>query len=138
MRKMFTTYLLLTVFVFSTIGIPVSLHFCEMMDSVSLQSCGMCDTKASTCCDDDNSIPIIKSENDANCCTNKIIAASSDEKYLTVTYEFQKTEAKSFVFIIPKQQYFTEELSNKTFSTDISPPPSYSNSIYLNNSILLI
>jgi hypothetical protein len=109
-----------------------------MMDSVALQSCGMCDTKASTCCDDDNSNPIVKSENDANCCTNKIIAASSDEKYLTVTYEVQKTEAKSFVFIIPKQQYFTEELSNKTFGSDISPPPSYSNSIYLNNSILLI
>ena len=110
MRKMFTTYLLLTVFVFSTIGIPVSLHYCEMMDLVSLQSCGMCDTKASACCDDDNSTPIIKSEIDVNCCTNKIIAASSDEKYLTVAYELQKTEAKSFVFIIPKQQYFTEEL----------------------------
>ena len=138
MKQKIITYLLLSVFIFSTIGIPVSLHYCDMMDLVSLQSCGMCDTKASTCCDDDNSNPIVKSENDVSCCTNKIIAASSDEKYLTITYEVPKTEAKSFVFIIPKQQYFTEELSNKTFSSDISPPPNYSNSIYLNNSILLI
>jgi hypothetical protein len=138
MKSKIHTYLLLSVFIFSTIGIPVSLHYCKMMDLVSLQSCGMCDSKASTCCEDDNSNPIVKSENDINCCTNKIIAASSDEKYLTVTYEFQKTEAKSFIFIIPKQQYFTEDLSIKTFSSDISPPPNYSNSIYLNNSILLI
>lgn len=98
----------------------------------------MCDTKASACCDDNNSNPIVKSENNVPCCTNKIIAASSDEKYLTVTYEVQKTEAKSFVFITHKQQYFTEELSNKTFSSDISPPANFSNSIYLNNSLLLI
>jgi hypothetical protein len=138
MKSKILTYLLLSVFVFSTIGIPVSLHYCHMMDLVSLQSCGMCDTKATTCCDDDNSIPIVKSDNDVSCCTTKIIAASSDEKYLTVTYEVQKTEAKSFVFIIPKHQYFTEEISNKTFSSDISPPANYSNHIYLNNSIFLI
>ena len=138
MKQKIITYLLLSVFILSTIGIPVSLHYCEMMDLVSLQSCGMCDTKAPTCCKGDNTGSIVKSENDVSCCTNKIIASSSDEKYLTSTFEVQKTEAKSFVFIIPKQQYFTEELSNKTFSSDISPPPNYSNSIYLNNSILLI
>jgi hypothetical protein len=138
MKQKIITYLLLSVFVFSTIGIPVTLHYCQMMDLVSLQSCGMCDNKASTCCDDDKSISIVKSENDVSCCTNKIIAASSDEKYLTVTYEVQKTEAKSFVFIIPLKQYFTEESSNKIFSSDISPPANYSNSIYLDNSILLI
>lgn len=138
MKRKVITYFLLSVFVFSTIGIPVSLHYCQMMDLVSLQSCGMCDNKASKCCDDDKSISIVKSENDVSCCTNKIIAASSDEKYLTVSYEVQKTEAKSFVFIIPTKEYFTEELSNKTLSSDISPPANYSNSIYLNNSILLI
>jgi len=138
MKQKIITYLLLSVFILSTIGIPVSLHYCEMMDLVSLQSCGMCDTKAPTCCKEDITSSIIKSENDVSCCTNKIIASSSDEKYLTSTFEVQKTEAKSFVFIIPKQQYFNEELSNKTFITDISPPANYSNSIYLNNSLLLI
>jgi hypothetical protein len=138
MKQKIITYLLLSVFVFSTIGIPVSLHYCEKMDLVSLQSCGMCDTKVPSCCKEDNSGSIIKSENDVSCCTNKIIASSSDEKYLTSTFEVQKTEAKSFVFIIPKQQYFVDELSNKTFNSDISPPANYSNSVYLNNSILLI
>jgi hypothetical protein len=138
MKHKIITYTLISVFLFSVIGVPISLHYCDMMNLISLQSCGMCDSKTSTCCDDDNSNPIVKSENDVSCCTNKIIAASSNEKYLTVTYEVQKTEAKSFVFATPKQQYFTEELSNKTFSSDISPPLNYSNSIYLNNSILLI
>jgi hypothetical protein len=138
MKRKILTYLLLLIFLFSTIGIPISLHHCQMMDLVSLQSCGMCDNKATVCCDDDNTIPSVKSDNDVSCCTNKIIAASSDEKYLTVSYEVQKTETKSFVFIIPLKPYFTEELSNKTFSSDISPPANYSNSIYLNNSILLI
>ncbi|HEX9253261.1 MAG TPA: hypothetical protein VF870_13530 [Ignavibacteriaceae bacterium] len=138
MKHKIITYTLISVFLFSVIGVPISLHYCDMMNLISLQSCGMCDLKTSTCCDDDNSNPIVKSENDVSCCTNKIIAASSNEKYLTVIYEVQKTEAKSFVFATPKQQYFTEELSNKTFSSDISPPLNYSNSIYLNNSILLI
>lgn len=138
MKQKIITYFLLSVFILSTIGIPVSLHYCEMMDLVSLQSCGMCDTKVPSCCKVYNTSSILKSENDVSCCTNKIIAASSDEKYLTVTYEVQKTETKSFVFIISIKQYFTEELSNKTFSSDISPPANYSNTIYLNNSILLI
>jgi hypothetical protein len=138
MKQKIITYFLLSVFIFSTIGIPVSLHYCEMMNLISLQSCDMCDSKTPTCCDDNNSNPIVKSENDVSCCTNKIIASSSDEKYLAFTIEIQKPEAKSFVFIVPKQQYFTKELSNKIFISDISPPPNYSNSIYLNNSLLLI
>lgn len=138
MKRKIITYFILSVFMISTIGIPVSLHYCEMMDLVSFQSCGMCDTKAPSCCEEDNPSSIVKSENDFSCCTNKIIAASSDENYLTFTYEVQKNETKSFVFIIPIKQYFTEELSNKNFISDISPPANYSNTIYLNNSLLLI
>lgn len=138
MKRKIITYFLLSVFVLSTIGIPVSLHYCEMMDLVSLQSCGMCDTKASTCCDENSQTLNINSPGDVSCCSNRIIASSSNEKYLSAAYENQKTEVKSFVFIIPKQQYITEELSSKTFNSDISPPANRSNSLYLNNSILLI
>lgn len=138
MKRKIITYFLLSVFVFSTIGIPVSLHYCEMMDLVSLQSCGMCDTKASTCCEEGSITSKIKSTDNDTCCSDKVIAASSDEKYLTVTYEVQKTEVKSFVFIIPLKQYLTKELSDKTFISDNSPPARYSNSIYLYNSLLLI
>ncbi len=109
-----------------------------MTGSVSLQTCGMCDTKITTCCDIDSFTLNVKSANDVSCCSNKIIAASSDEKYLSVSYDFQKTDTKSLVFIIPVKQYFTEELSNAFFVSDLSPPLNNSNSLYLNNSILLI
>lgn len=138
MKRKVITYFLLSVFLFSTIGIPISLHYCQMMKSVSFQSCGMCDTKPTTCCDEDNLTSNIKSPSDISCCSNKIIASSSDEKYLSVAYEIQKTELKNFVFIIPVKQYFTEELFNKTFKSDVSPPINNSNSLYLNNSVLLI
>jgi len=109
-----------------------------MTDSVSLQSCGMCDTKATTCCVEDSFTLNVKSANDVSCCSNKIIVASSNEKYLSVSYDFQKTDTKSLVFIIPVKQYFTEELSNTFFVSYLSPPLSTSNSLYLDNSILLI
>lgn len=138
MKQKIITYFLLTVFLFSTIGITISLHYCEMTDSVSLQSCGMCDTKATSCCDEDSFTLNVKSANDVSCCSNKIIAASSDEKYLSVFYDFQKTDTKSFVFIIPVKLYFTEDLLNTFFVSDLSPPLNASNSLYLNNSTLLI
>ena len=138
MKRKIITYFLLSVFVLSTIGIPVSLHYCEMMNIVSLNACGMCDKKTSTCCDEENQISNIKSLNDVSCCSNKLIAASSDEKYLSVSPEVQNTEVKSFIFIIPLKQYLIKELSYKTFISDNSPPASYSNSIYLDNSLLLI
>ena len=138
MKRKIITYFLLSVFVLSTIGIPVSLHYCEMMNIVSLNACGMCDKKTSTCCDEEYQISNIKSSNDVSCCSDKVIATSSDEKYLSVSSEVQNTELKSFVFIIPLKQYLTKELSYKTFISDNSPPASYSNSIYLDNSLLLI
>lgn len=130
--------MLLSVFLISTIGIPVSLHYCEMMDFVSLKSCGMCDAKISSCCDEENQISNFKSSNDVSCCSDKLIAASSDEKYLSVSSEVQNTEVKNFVLIISLKQYLTEELYDKPFISDNSPPAGYSNSLYLDNSLLLI
>ncbi len=98
----------------------------------------MCDTKPTIRFNKNILNSIIKNANDVSCCSNKIIASSSDEKYLSVAYEIQKTETKSFLFIIPVKQYFTEELFNKTFKSDVSPPLNNSNPLYLNNSILLI
>ncbi len=108
-----------------------------MTEPVSLQSCGMCDTKATTCCVEDSFILNVKSANDVSCCNNKIIAASSDEKYLSVFYDFQKTDMKSIVFIIPVKQYISENY-NTFFVSYLSPPLNTSNSLYLDNSILLI
>ena len=138
MKSKIVTYFLLSVFVFSTIGIPISLHHCEMMKSVSFQSCGMCDTKPTACCNESYLTSNIKATNDISCCSDKIIASSSNAKYLSESNEIQKPETKSFVFIIPVKQYFTEELFNKTFKSDVSPPINSSNTLYLNNSILLI
>lgn len=109
-----------------------------MAGSVSLQSCGMCDIKSSSCCGEDDFTLNVKSANDVSCCSNKIIASSSNEKYLSFFYDFQKTDIQSLLFIIPVKQYYTNQLPNNISLSDLSPPNNISNSLYLNNSILLI
>ena len=130
--------MLLSVFLFSTIGVPVTLHYCQMMNSVSLQSCGMCEKESSDCCKDDNYGTTINSVENGFCCDTKFIAEPSSEKYISSSYEVQKIEYKILIFVLPLNEYLYDVVSNTTFTSDTSPPLTHSNAIYLNNSAFLI
>lgn len=138
MKRKVITYFLLSVFLFSTIGIPVTLHYCQMMNSVSFQSCGMCQKESSDCCKDDNYGTTINAVENGFCCDTKFIAESSSEKYISPSFDIQKIEVNIFVFTIPLDHSLPAIVTGCNVISDTSPPTAYSNTLYLNNSILLI
>ncbi len=138
MKRKVITYFLLSVFLFSTIGVPITLHYCRMMNSVSFKSCGMCEKESSDCCKDDDFGTTINSIENGFCCDTKFIAEASSEKYISSSFEIQNIDVKTFVFTIPSDHSFSVNVTNRSVISDISPPTAYSNNLYLNNSILLI
>ena len=138
MKRKIITYLLLSVFLFSTIGVPVTMHYCQMMNSISFESCGMCEKELSACCkDDDYGTSINSIENDF-CCNTKLVAEKSNEKYISSSSVIQNIDIKSFVFTIPAIHSLSDIVNKISVISDTSPPSAYSNTLYLNNSILLI
>jgi hypothetical protein len=95
MKNKILTYLLLSVFLFSTMGVPISLHYCKMMDSVSFQSCTMCKEETSNCCKDDNYGTIINSSEKDICCKTNFVAEPLTDKYISALSEIQKVEIKT-------------------------------------------
>lgn len=138
MKQKIITYFLLFVFLFSTIGIPITIHYCQMMSSVSFQSCGMCEKETSDCCKDEDSGKTVVSNQNDSCCNTKIVSNPLTEKYISTFYEIQKVDVKALIYILPLGILLSENSTNTNFASDNSPPDTYSNSLYLNNSILLI
>jgi hypothetical protein len=137
MKEKVITYLLLTLFLFSTIGVPISLHYCQMMKSISLQSCEMCEMEMTGCCkDSDSRIRINSIENDT-CCNTKYVAEPSTEKFLSSLTEIQKFDIKIYINNIPAEKLLSD-VTKVSCASDNSPPDTYTNTLYLNNSILLI
>ncbi|MDP2363327.1 MAG: hypothetical protein Q8M94_06110 [Ignavibacteria bacterium] len=138
MKRKIITYMLLSVFLFSTIGVPVTLHYCQMMNSVSFQSCGMCEKESSTCCKDDDYGTSINSYGNGFCCDTKLVAEKSNEKYISSSSIIINIDIKPFVFTIPANHSLAHIVNKISVISDTSPPAAYSNILYLNNSILLI
>lgn len=132
------TYFLLSIFLFSTIGVPITVHYCRMMNSVSFQSCGMCQKESSDCCKDDYHGTILNSIENGFCCNTKFIAEPLSEKYISSSFEIQNTDVKTFVFTILSDHSLSVIVNKRSFISDTSPPPAYSNTLYLDNSILII
>lgn len=138
MKNKVITYFLISIFVFSTIGIPITLHHCNMMHSVSLNSCGMCEQKSSNCCDkgvEGNKVSSIKGN---ACCDSKIIAEASNEKYVLLSFEFHKIDSKILLDSSVSENLTEEVISKRNIISDTSPPYYHSTPLYLFNSILLI
>ena len=139
MKRKIITYFLLCIFLFSTIGIPVTIHFCQMMDTVSLQIYGRCEKEKTASCCNDNIFGLTKVSNQNDeCCSTKIIADPLTEKFISAFSEIHKVDVKSFVYLFPSEVLLSVNVTHLNFASDNSPPDTYSNSLYLNNSILLI
>lgn len=138
MKSKIITYFLLSVFLFSAIGIPITLHHCNMMHSVSLKSCGMCEQKTLKCCDNDFEGHKISFVKGSACCDSKIIAEPLNEKYVLSSFDIQKIDLKVLAVTLTSENLLSEIVIKKIITSDISPPNTNSNQIYLFNSVLLI
>lgn len=144
MKHKIITYALLSVFLFSIIGVPISLHYCEMMNQKSVSSCDICAdemTKViSSCCEDEqNNYRETISSPDSNCCQNEFVYNKIDDEFL-----INKSDINLFsllenviqqVVLTPAAQLV--ELTH-SFYNDSSPPFLINPELYITNSVLLI
>lgn len=143
MKKNRTTILfLLFAFTFSNVGLPFTVHFCAMMEKMSKEKCMSCRNQTEqierSCCDKENKEKVRLSSFGMNCCESKIAAEPLNEKFISSSFGLLKIEYKIFQYSIPENIYFLQINFDRNFISDTSPPITYSNNLYLNNSILLI
>lgn len=137
MNRRIVNFFLLLIFSINTIGIPITLHYCKMMDLVSFKPCEMCNSNYSCCTNKDFDVNI-KFRNENSCCQEKIISTFSTEEYLIISNEIQKIEISEFVFVIPIKHFYCDKLFQSSIIISISPPLQNSIDLFLDNSILLI
>lgn len=129
-KKIFSFFFLI-LFLVSNTGIPFALHFCEMMNEVSTDSCDMCSSSQHH----ENSGLIISSHNFA-CCETKLAAEPIQDNYLSVksTLNFYSADFLIMepVIIITAGSYKFTEIP------DTFPPGSEAHDLFLLNSTFLI
>jgi len=136
--------ILLTVaFFLSTVGVPISWHFCNVTETASLSMCELCAAdkmeKSMPCCEnEENEFPVqIKSENTNQCCDTKIIDKSISDNFIPLKLELNPEKSSSVVYmtdLISRQLILNHQIINRT----ASPPSAQHNDLYLQNSVLLI
>ena len=124
--------IVLVLFTFSATGIPIGLHICRTMQSISLRACSMCNKN--------NTKGNIIISRDDNCCRNVVAASPLKGFYLLSKNE--NPELKIIVDLIP----FVADYGTIQHNTPIerlnshqkSPPGINSNPLFLTNRELLI
>ena len=129
-------------FFLSTTGLPISMHYCEMLKITSLLKCEVCtleeNEKESSCCEDKDDYPLkLKSENSDQCCDTKIIDKSISDNFIPLKLEVKQEQSSTVVYItdlISKQLSLNHQFINES----ASPPSAQHNDLYLQNSVFLI
>ncbi|MCL5030520.1 MAG: hypothetical protein M1480_16025 [Bacteroidetes bacterium] len=143
MKKKISILTIAITFFVSTTSLPVTLYFCNMMETYSFNKCRMdmnVENTMSESCAHDGSIH----HNEVNfhsqdCCSIKVIDSKVKDNYL-----FNHSENVNhiqFISLISVQNISVDLLSSIRISKiyfDTSPPPLSGNPLYLTNSILLI
>ncbi|MFO7445790.1 MAG: hypothetical protein R6W90_05455 [Ignavibacteriaceae bacterium] len=130
-------HILILTFVFflSTTSLPVSLHMCKMMEDVSSEKCGMCDSGMGA--NENKDTAHFKNGFSSPCCSTQLIDTSVKDNFLnkSTSQDFNPVKILS---IIPAEEI--SDITNIASYTDEDtlPPPLQSNVLYLFNSTFLI
>ena len=86
MIKKFYIVGLIFSFLFSTTGLSITQHICQMMNEVSSEQCGMCTEneipETSSCCKDENFAgEIITSGNFSECCNTQVVENKVEDQF---------------------------------------------------------
>ena len=121
-------------FLVSTTGLPLTIHFCKMKSSSNgNKKCGMCMMEGKH---SKSSDAISLSRAMGNCCHTETFDNNVKDNFLSFTTELN-IHSLSAVMISPVDYSFCSYITSVQF-TDTSPPRLLSNNLYLFNSILLI
>lgn len=129
-------------FFLSTVGLPISLHLCNITETASLSMCEVCAAdkieKTMPCCENEEDFPVqLTSDNSNQCCDTKIIDKSISDNFISVKLESKQEQSSTVVYLtdlISKQLRLNDQFIN----SGTSPPSAQHNDLYLQNSILLI
>jgi hypothetical protein len=121
-------------FLVSTTGLPLTVHFCRMKSSVSVnKNCGMCMMSGKH---SKSSGAISLRRAMGNCCHTETFDNNVKDNFLSFNTGLNISSI-SFEMICPVDCSFCSFICSTQF-TDTSPPRLLSNNLYLFNSILLI
>lgn len=141
MKKKLFVFGITVAFVVSTIGLPLTVHFCEMMKENPFAVCEICkmeEERKFSCCEEETEKLQITSAA-AACCQEDLTLSKIEDEFLTA-----KTESIFFpdfvIAIIPNQNIDLNENIFHSLSSfnDSSPPGDESKPIYIFNASLLI
>jgi hypothetical protein len=114
-------------FVVSTTGIPLTIHYCKMMETSSALNCEMHTKEKSSCCQDDSGVM-------DECCQNLLVDNSVKEIFISLKTEI--ITHFTLIAILDKinsEQSYTVSQNNSNFLL-----PETGNKVFLINSVLLI
>jgi hypothetical protein len=139
MKKKIYILTLAAVFFTSTTALPLSLHYCGMMQTASFEVCEMHmeEVEVISCCGAVNQSEVYFSSVKDDCCSTKFVDSSVKDNFvITKTEIINKIHLPVILFIS-----FNLDLSGfsqNNFYTYSSPPLLIDNNLYLTNSVLLI
>jgi len=137
MKRKISVLIITFLFFVSTAGLPVVLHYCEMMESVTLEACEMHKEVVVTCCEVENKAEVYYTNGYDACCSTKLVDSSFKDNFVvSKTDLITKIQLPVVLFINLNNDLL--QFSSNSFYTDTSPPPLIDNHLYLTNSILLI
>jgi len=125
----------------ATTGLPVTLHYCNMMEVASTEVCDMHNVEAEKpCCASELSdYPVKITSDNSPCCQNELIYNKVDDDFL-----FSKSNVSLFSSseILLQQIAIISDAGNFNmtdfFYSDSSPPFLIDPEIHITNSVLLI
>lgn len=137
-KKILFTVLFL--FTLSNTGLPVIFHVCNMMNEVTLESCGMCEAKLDEMRHSHEEHSSLKIGRDASdCCSYKTVEKSIKDNFISAVSGNMVVNAVDNIAPIVESDIDLSCSHENLFEiSDGSPPGQSDNHIYLTNSILLI
>jgi hypothetical protein len=139
MKKKISILTLAFLFFASTTGLPLVLHYCKMMESVTFEVCEMHQGEVikTSCCEAQSDSKIYITNGYDPCCSTKLVDSSLKDNFVVSKTDLVTKVQLPVILFINLNIDFSLYSSNK-FYTDTSPPPLLDNHLYLTNSILLI
>lgn len=146
MRRKITILSLILLFTLSTSGMPLILHYCGSMGSLTLwdsinlgEQCEMHSPKVNlnSCCESETGDLTKIVSNYDNCCEDLIIDNSVKDNFLSSKTEVKSSITLTILFPV-NYELSTNSISHNLSIEDRSPPNLSSNKIYLSNSVFLI
>jgi hypothetical protein len=142
MKRKFFILTLLSVFLVSTTGLPLGLHYCSIKGLTFASTCTKHKAlnEAHSCCNnntDQNPVKITVSQ-PVNCCMFKVVVGSSTDQFVTINNDLSFVKNLKTVIPLFSNVYEAPAITKQFDYTSSSPPPLSENQIYLINSVLII